>query len=507
MGWSRFLRRAQWDAERARELDAYLDIETQENIARGMPDDDARHAALRKLGNRTLIREEIFYMNTIGFVDTLWRDLKYGVRLLRLSPGFAVVAILSLSLGVGANTAIFQLLDAVRLRALPVPHPERLAEIRIADPVGGRTGNFTGRRPMLTNPLWEQVRDRQQGFENVFAWGTNGFNLSSGGEMRLAQGLWVSGEYFRTLGVPPEAGRVLTGDDDRRGCAARAVISYAFWQREFGKDRSAVGRTLLLDGHAFDIVGVTPASFFGVDVGRSFDVAVPICAEPIIRGAATALDKQDVWFLAAIGRLQPGGSIEQATAQLGAMSAGIFQQTVSPRYGPADATHYVAFRLAAFPAGTGVSTLRRVYETPLWLLLAIAGVVLLIACANLANLMLARAAVRGREIAIRLAIGASRIRIVRQLVAESLVIAVAGAAIGAALAQALSRFLVTFLSVGNTPVFITLDLDWRVFVFTAGLAVLTCLLFGLTPAMRATRTDPAASMKAGGRARPIRASA
>jgi hypothetical protein len=294
MPWSRFFRRGKWDDERARELEAYVDIETHENIARGMTPDEARHAAFRKLGNQTLIREEIFHMNTIGFLETLWRDLKYGVRLLRLNPGFASVAILSLSLGVGANTAIFQLLDSVRLRTLPVPRPNELAEIRIAETPNGRTGQFSGRRPMLTNPLWEQIRDKQQGFSGVFAWGTAGFDLANGGERRLARGLWVSGEYFTTLRVPAEAGRVFSAADDRRGCAPCVVISHAFWQREFGGDASAIGRSLTLDGHAFDIIGVTPASFFGVDVGRSFDVAVPICTEPLIRGAGTTLDKPDV---------------------------------------------------------------------------------------------------------------------------------------------------------------------------------------------------------------------
>src|SRR2546427_3594146 len=226
MGLSRFFRRGQWDEERARELDAYLDIETQENIGRGLRPDEARHAALRKLGNRTLIREEIFYMNTIGFVETLWRDLKYGMRLLRLNPGFAVVAILSLSLGVGANTAIFQLLDAVRLRTLPVSRPNELAEIRIAETPNGRTGRFSGRRPMLTNPLWEQIRDKQQGFSGVFAWGTVGFDLANGGELRPARGLWVSGDYFTTLRVSPAAGRLFVADDDRRGCAPRVGISH-----------------------------------------------------------------------------------------------------------------------------------------------------------------------------------------------------------------------------------------------------------------------------------------
>ncbi len=498
MSWTRFLRRSRWDDERAREIQAHLAIETDENIARGMAPEAARLAARRKFGNATRVREEIYQMNTIGVIETTWQDVRYAVRLLRRNPGFAAVAILSLALGVGANTAIFQLLDAVRLRTLPVVRPQELAEVRI--PAGtSRSGRFTGNHPMLTNPLWEQIRDEQQGFSGIFAWSPASFDLATGGESRPAQGLWVSGEYFTTLGVAAQAGRVFTAADDRRGCAPRAVISHAFWQREFGGDRSAIGRTVVLDGHPFDIIGVTPAGFFGVDVGRSFDVAVPICTEPIVLGAQTVLDERVTWFLGAIGRLKPGWSIERADAQLAAASPAIFQQTLPPRYGAVDAKSYMAFKLGAVPADTGVSALRRTYETPLWLLLSIAGLVLLIACANLANLLLARGTVRGREMAVRLAIGASRPRIVRQLVAESLVIAVVGAAIGAALAQALSRFLVTFLSVPERPVFVDLGPDWLVFAFTAALAVGTCLLFGLAPAIRATRTQPAVAMKAGGR--------
>jgi len=498
MSLIRFFRRSRWDDERAREIEAHLAIEIDENIARGMAPDAARLAARRRFGNTTWIREEIYRMNTIGFIDTTWHDVRFAVRLLRRNPGFAVVAILSLALGVGANTAIFQLLDAVRLRTLPVARPQDLAEVRI--PQGeARSGSFMSNRPLLTNPLWDQIRDQQQGFAGIFAWSQTGFDLAEGGESRAARGLWVSGEYFTTLGVAAEAGRVFTADDDRPGCAPRAVISHAFWQREFGGDRSVIGRTVVLDGHAFDIIGVTPASFFGVEVGRAFEVAVPLCSEPIISGAQTLLARRDTWFLAAIGRLKPGWSIARATAQLAAVSPAIFQQTLPASYEATEGKRYLAFRLAAYPADNGVSTLRRIYETPLWLLLSIAGVVLLIACANLANLLLARATVRGREMAVRLAIGASRIRIVRQLVAESLVIAVAGAAIGAVIAQALSRFLVGLLSVPGRPVIVDLSPDWSVFAFTAGLAIFTCLLFGLAPAIRATRTQPAAAMKEGGR--------
>ncbi|HEX3703927.1 MAG TPA: ABC transporter permease [Vicinamibacterales bacterium] len=500
MGLTRFFRRSRWDDERRRELEAHLAIEIDEHVARGVPLDEARHAAYRKLGNPTLIREEIYHMNTIAFLDAAWRDLRYGARLLRLNPGFATVAILSLALGVGANTAIFQLLDAVRIRTLPVSNPEALMEVRIADTKGGRTGDFSGRRPSLTNPLWEQLRDHQQGFSNLFAWSGAQFNLTSGGEARYANGLWVSGDFFDTLRVPAVAGRVLTAADDRRGCAAPgAVISYGFWQREFAGNPAAVGQSLTLDGHPYDIVGVTPASFFGVEVGRTFDVAVPLCAEPLSRGERSGLDKPDVWFLAAIGRLKPDWTEARANAQLASVSGPIFQQTLPPHYRAEDAKHYLNFKLGAFPAGTGVSALRRNYESPLWMLLATTGLVLIIACANLANLMLARATAREREVAIRLAIGASRWRLVRQLLAESLLIALIGAAAGAVLAQWLSRFLVDFLATDGNRLFVDLSLDWRVFAFTLALAVATCFVFGLIPAVRATAASPGAAMKAGSR--------
>jgi putative ABC transport system permease protein len=500
MTMMRFLRRDRWDAERARELEAYLEIETDENIARGMTPRDARDAARRKLGNTTLVREEIYRMNTIGFLDSAWRDLRYGARLLRLNPGFALVAIFSLALGVGANTAIFQLLDAVRLRTLPVKDPQQLMEIRIAATPNGRTGSFQGRQPSLTNPLWEKIRDQQQAFSGAFAHGGTPFNLTTGGEARYAYGMWVGGDFFNTLGVPAVIGRVLTADDDRRGCTAPpAVISYGFWQREYGGNPSAVGRTLQLDGHHYEIAGVTPASFFGIEVGRRFDVAIPLCAEPLVRGERTALDKPDVWFLAAFGRLKPDWTIERANAHLAAISDQMFQATLPPSYRAEDAADYLKFKLAAFDASTGVSLLRRNYESPLWLLLATTGLVLLIACANLANLMLARATAREREVAVRLAIGASRWRVIRQLLAESLLIAAIGAVCGAILAQWLSRFLVSFLAVENSPFFVDLALDWRIFAFTGMLAVATCLVFGLMPALRVTGTAPGAAMKAGSR--------
>src|SRR5262245_55710678 len=215
--------------------------------------------------------------------------------------------------------------------------------------------------------------------------------MATDGEARNASGIWVNGDFFSTLGVNPLIGRLIGHDDDRRGWAAPAVgLSYGFWQREFGGEPSAVGRSLPLDRHAYEIIGVTPPQFFGLEVGRTFDLAVPLCAEPLAL-VESGLDKPDVWFLAVFGRLNPGWSAERASAQLAAISPAIFQTTLPQRYRPDDIRNYLAFKLGAFPAGTGVSSLRRDYEAPLWMLLAITGLVLVIACANLANLMLAHA--------------------------------------------------------------------------------------------------------------------
>jgi predicted permease len=255
----------------------------------------------------------------------------------------------------------------------------------------------------------------------------------------------------------------------------------------------------MLDGRPFQVIGVTRPEFFGPEVGRTFDVAIPVCAEPLIRGAQSAIGKPDSWFLDIMARLAPGWTVERADAQLKAISPGIFTATLPPRYDAGTARNYLAFKLTATSAATGVSGLRRNYATQLWILLGATGLVLLITCANLANLMLARATTREREIAVRLAIGASRKRLIRQMLSESLLIAGLGALGGIILAQWLSQALVMFLSTENNRLFLDLSPDWRVFAFIAGVAVLACLLFGLSPALRATGTNPGKAMQAGGR--------
>lgn len=426
------------------------------------------------------------------------QDLRFGIRMLLKNPGFTLVAVLSLALGIGANTAIFQLINVVRLKTLPVRTPQELAEVRIQDMRQAR-GGFSENYSAVSNPIWEQLKDRQQSFSGLAAWGTASLNLAQGGEARPAKVLWVSGEFFNVLGVPPAAGRVFTAADDSRGCRPGVVISHAFWQREYGGEQSVIGRTLTLADHPFEIIGVTPQSFFGLEVGRSFDLAVPICGEALVRGKNSLLESGTNWWLMVTGRLKLGSSLPQATAELQTLSPSLFAATLPSNYPPASVKSYLDFKLEAAPAAGGYSVLRENYQRPLWLLLAIAGLVLLIACANLANLLLARASAREREMAVRQAMGASRGRLIRQLLAESLLLAVVGAALGAFLAQALSRFLVSFLSTSGNAVFLDLAPDWRVLGFAAGIAGLTCLLFGLTPALRATRIEPGAAMKASGR--------
>ena len=477
----------------------HIERETQDNIERGMSPEEARYAAMRKFGNVTRVKEEAREVWSPVWREQLVQDIRFGFRTLRNSPGFAVVAVLTLCLGIGANTAIFQLLDAVRLRTLPVKDPQELAVIQLPEMSGVR-GSQISAYPALTNPIWEALRENEKSFSGMFAWSPADFNLASAGESRLARGLWVSGDFFRVLGVPPALGRVLNQADDQRGCPLRAaVISYSFWQREFGGDPGVLGKHLSLGFHPVEVVGVTPESFLGLEIGRPFDVALPICAEPLLYNGADFVSNGTDWWLTVMGRLNRGTSLEQASAELGAASPAIFQSTLPTNYPAVSVKDYLHFQLMAVPATQGFSTLRDEYSEPLVLLLATSGLVLLIACANLANLMLARASAREREIAVRIALGASRVRLVRQLLAESLLISVAGAALGLFVAGMLSKFLVSYLSTSASTLFLDLRLDWRVLAFTICVAGLTMVLFGLIPLLRASGVSPQAAMNAGGR--------
>ena len=431
---------------------------------------------------------------------SLAQDFRYGVRQLIKAPTFTLVAVASLALGIGANTAIFQLIDAIRLRVLPVQKPRELVTIDFTKG-SARAGWWSSRSARFTSFHWDQLRSQQKAFTDIAAWSAARFDLTLGGPARFAEGMYVSDNFFRLLGVPAASGRVFSDRDDSRECTSPGVVlGYAFWQREFGGEPHVTGRTIHLDGHPLPIIGVTPASFFGVEVGDRFDVAIPLCADRLLaedhqgRSANRA-----AWWLSIMGRLKPDWTAERATAHLQALSPGIMRATLPTGYKADLAKRYLADKLEAEDSGTGVSGIRREYEQPLWVLMATAGLVLVIACANLANLLLARASVREREIAVRLAVGASRWRLIRQLLAESLLLAGTGAILGSVLAQVLVRGLVSFISRADNPLFISLSLDWTVFSFTGALAILTCLLFGLMPAIRATHQSPASAIHSGSR--------
>jgi putative ABC transport system permease protein len=495
----------------ADELAEHLAERYDELVARGMRDEEARGIVLREL-NEDRLRGELRSMFKEGQAaiapgsegaGSVWsgigNDIRLAARQLRLNPGFAAVALLSLALGVGANAAIFALIDAVVLRTLPVPDPQQLAEVRLIH--GGRIGSTVARQKEFSFAIWEQVRQQQQGFSNLAAWSTEGFNLGHGGEARYADGMWVSGSFFGALELRPALGRLISPGDDVKGCGLQgAVISYGFWHREFGGRAGVIGSKISLDRNVFPIIGVTPATFTGLEVGRKFDVALPLCSEAAMHSDGSWTSDKTTWWLAAIGRLKPGWSFERASSQLDAAAPGIFRATLPPNYDSVARRDYLRFGLQVQPAATGDSPLRKEFEQPLYLLLAISGLVLLIACANIANLMLARAGARQREMALRIALGATRARIVRQLLAESLLIAAVGAAAGAALAWLLSRGLIVAIATTSNQVYLSLAPDWRMLAFTAAIALLTCVVFGVAPALQAASARPGAVMQGSGRA-------
>jgi putative ABC transport system permease protein len=491
--WRRILslgRRTSVVREIDAELREHIAMCVDDNMARGMSREAAERDARRRFGNPTVMRERVSAEDAALGLQSLWHDVRNALRVFVKSPGFAFVVVATLALGIGANTAIFELLDAVLLQSLPVKDPQELAQVRVVDLSKAR-GSFSSGYPIVTNLIWEKLREDHQGFSGIAAWRDIGFSRDSGGDARFVNGVYVSGEFFNVLGIRPLAGRVFTAEDDRRGCGLPgAVISYGFWQREFG-GRPALGQKLTLNDKSVEVIGVTPANFFGVAVGTKFDVAVPICAQPYLE-TRKLLDSSTKWWLSIIGRVDPAWSVKRVAAHLEATSPGIFASTLRADYPAESVKDYLAMKLTAEPSAAGVSMLRDTYSDPLRFLLGIAGLVLLITCANLASLMLARTTARERDMAVRLAIGAGRWRLIRLVLGESLVLSIAGALAGAALAQALSRELLAYLNIS-----LDFKLDWRLFAFLLGISLLTGMLFGLAAALRASRTPPGAAMKAG----------
>ncbi len=430
---------------------------------------------LDEFGNRDLVKETTRAVWGGGALRGVGADLRAAMRGLRKNPGFAVTVVLTLALGIGANAAIFTLIDAVLLRGLPGEHPEELLEVR-------QDFEHEG----ISNPVWERLRDTQNVFSGVFAWDYAILNMALSGEAHYVRGAWVSGEYFTTLGIHPAAGRTLTADDDRRGCAPRAVVSSQF--AEVHPDAFARGVTI--DGHPFQVVGVSEPGFRGIEVGRGEDIFLPSCTQTIVLGGESDLDRHDRWIYRVIGRPKAGMSRVQVNTRLKAMARGIFEK--EPRA-------FANRSLEAIPQSEGMSYVRQGYGGALKILMGVVGLLLLIACANVANLLLARSAARRKEIAVRMALGAGRWRVMRQLLTESALYAAAGAVLGIVFAQWGSRVLASYLGGWNTPAFLNLSLDGRVLGFTVGISVAASVLFGFAPAWRGTRVDPQAAMKSDSR--------
>ncbi len=470
-----------------REVAFHISERTDALVTEGMDKKSARREAERLFGNpfnRPLNRNRT---GVFGFLESLIADLRYAFRSLRKSPVFVLVAVVSLGLGIGANTAIFSLYNALVLRTLPVEEPGELVQIA-----------FEGGRTSFTNPLWEEFRDRQDLFDHVFAFGNTSFDLADGGQARWVRGYWVSGDFFNTLQVQPIAGRLVTKDDDYRGCPGVAMVSYGFWQREYGGSLEAIGGTIRLNGQPFELVGVVDPSFSGVDVGRDIEVYTPICSFNVVNPTSKQLDRRSSWWLRVLGRNESNTPREQLDARLAALSLGVFNATIPDLWDAEGQERYRNYTFSSRDASNGLSFWRNRYQQALLVLMTLVGVVLLIACANVANLLLARATNRAHEISIRRAIGSGRGRLIRLLLSESLLLSFASVIVALLFAEWASAFLVKMISPNNT-LWLNLDLDLRVFGFAIAVAVITGVLFGLLPAWRASGVVPQAALRTAGR--------
>ena len=411
----------------------------------------------------------------------LLQDLRYAVRALRKDKTFALTVLVTLALGIGANTAIFQLIEAVTLRNLPVSAPDELAAVRIA---GGNGGfGINSNYGDLTRPVWFELQRNQKAFSNLFAWNLGRGRIGDLPELRTVSALVVSGDMFGTLGLVPWKGTTV-GTDTHAACPSQKVmVSHGYWMREMGGRELDPSARLRLDGVPMQVVGVTPPQFTGLVVGEPFDVVIPMCVPNGDEGQL----RREIFDVSVVGRLRPGWTLDRASAHFGALSTGIFEVTAPVGYGGDGTKRYKAYRLEATPMASGVGQLRDRYDRALWLLLGMTGLVLLMASANLANLLLARAAARDGEVAIRLALGGSRSALARQFLVECGVLTLTGAVFGIAVAQGLVRVLLWALSTTSAAPAITLQLDGRVLAFTAAVTAVTCLVFGLAPIARTGR--------------------
>jgi predicted permease len=481
-------RRARMQQEIDAELREHMAMCIDDNMARGMSREEAVRDARRRFGSPTATRERVSAEDTALGLENFYHDFRRALSVFVTNPGFALVVVTTLALGIGANTAIFELIDAVRLRVLPIARPGELAAVRI---VGGNHGIGVNENEFsdFTVPMWQQVKQHHDPLSGVFAWRTSGAQVGPPNQSRDIRGLEVSGDFFRVLGIVPVQGRLIEPQDEN-GCQVdRVVASYSFWKTAMGGEPITANTTILVEGRSVQVLGVTPPSFFGMVVGERFDLAYPTCTPPNPR--------RENFVYSVMGRLKPGWTLKQASDYFNALSPGLFEKTAPDGYSAETLKTYKSFRLGAYPAGAGVSYLREQYNSSLQILLAITGLVLLIACANLANLMLARASSKSREVAIRMALGAPRSRVLRQILLESALLAGCGAALGTALAQPLSRVLVNSLDTSQSTIHLTIVADWRVLLFAAAAATATCVIFATLPALRSTRIQPLASLKSG----------
>ena len=452
-------------------------------------------------------------------MTTLIHDLRYGLHMLWKHPGFTAVAVLTLALGIGANTALFSVVDAVLLKKLPVKDPDRLVLLRQTyDPEKFSPGGYNGSNPRdratgLVNGTsfpfqsFDRLRKERAALTDVIAFSRIDLNLNSSGQAESVGAQVVSGNYYYTLGVPPVEGRLINDADDNTNSNPVAVISHRYWLTRFGGEKQVIGKSVNLNNRPFTIIGVTPAGFEGVgELGARVDVTIPLAWEPQTSGPQTMMrGGAGIWWLRLMGRLQPGATREQAQASL----ANAFQQSVAEHrqalqarattplrpLGPQDYP-----RLSVDPGSQGEMIVRRSYQKPLRLLLGVVALVLLIACANVANLLLARATSRRKEIAIRLAMGAGRWRLIRQLLTESVLLSLIGGAAGVFLANWIMTGLFAVPSWGGRAMeTVNPQLDWRVLGFTLAVCTFTGLLFGLAPAIRSSRVDLTPTLKEAGR--------